>query len=145
MHAYTPYVPTATIQEENYWRGRQRREDQLAVLRHNLSAIKPFDEWGPIYIWDWFNPDYVCPSMERVGRVGDGGKWMCDLEALRRRPKDLGRPCIVYAFGVNVSACFVSSVGHSKMPKSDGTLTKNDNLLPYAHTCRTTPPLRRSW
>lgn len=38
--------------------------------------------------------------MERVGRVGDGGKWMCGLEALRQRP------CVVYAFGVNDDTSF---------------------------------------
>jgi hypothetical protein len=101
-----PPKNTAALQEEIYWRGRQRREDELALIHHNLSAIRPFDEWGPIYIWDWFAPDFVCSSMERVGRVGDGGKWMCGLEALRQRPQRQKRPCVVYAFGVNDDTSF---------------------------------------
>jgi hypothetical protein len=67
-----------------YWRGRERREAELRRLEYNLSAIAPFNPWGPAYIWDWFTPDHVCPTMERVGRLGDGGKWICDVETLRR-------------------------------------------------------------
>ncbi|EKU20156.1 alpha 1,2-mannosyltransferase [Nannochloropsis gaditana CCMP526] len=94
------------LQDKIYWKGRERREAELAKLHHNYSAIKPFDGWGPIYIWDWFNPDYVCSSMERVGRVGDGGKWMCDLATLRARAVEAHRPCIVYAFGINDDTSF---------------------------------------
>ena len=117
-NAHKPYAPVAlspssttknanaVVQEEIYWRGRDRREAELTTIHHNYSAIKPFNGWGPIYIWDWFNPDHLCPTMERVGRVGDGGKWMCGLETLRKREQEIGRPCIVYAFGINDDTSF---------------------------------------
>lgn len=37
--------------------------------------------------------------------VGDGGKWVCGLEALKRR-RERGQPCIVYSFGVNTDTSF---------------------------------------
>ncbi|MDI1488011.1 MAG: hypothetical protein OHK93_007285 [Ramalina farinacea] len=31
-------------------------------------------------VWDFFNPSYTCPwDMERIGQLGDGGKWVCGL------------------------------------------------------------------
>jgi hypothetical protein len=47
--------------------------------------------------WDYFYPDYNCPhNVERLGRVGDGGKWVCGIPQLIRRGKD----CIVYSYGI---------------------------------------------
>lgn len=54
---------------------------------------------------DWFSPDYVCPTMERVGILGDGGKWICGMDVLQHR-KDRGQPCVVYSFGVNQETTF---------------------------------------
>ncbi|KAM3574953.1 hypothetical protein VYU27_003080 [Nannochloropsis oceanica] len=131
--------PHALVQEEIYWRGRDRREAELTRIHHNYSAIKPFNSWGPIYIWDWFNPDHLCPTMERVGRVGDGGKWMCGLETLRKRPEEVGRPCIVYAFGINDDTSFeeeLVNITHCQVFAFDPTV-KN---LP-ASALNATPPL----
>lgn len=31
-------------------------------------------------VWDFFNPAYTCPwDIERIGHLGDGGKWVCGL------------------------------------------------------------------
>lgn len=131
--------PYTAVQEELYWQGRDRREAQLASIHHNMSAIRPFDKWGPIYIWDWFNPDYVCPTMERVGRLGDGGKWMCGLETLRQRPVAAHRPCIVYAFGVNDDTSFEEELAnrtHCQIFAFDPTVAN----LP-ASAANVTPPL----
>lgn len=110
------------------------------MIHHNLSAIRPFDAWGPIYIWDWFAPDYVCSSMERVGRVGDGGKWMCSLEALRERPRRQQRPCVVYAFGINDDTSFEEElVGRTGCqvfafdPTVPGLPTSAQNVTPPLH------------
>lgn len=43
-------------------------------------------------------PEIQCPHIVRIGRIADGGKWMCD-------PWKLTEPCLVYSLGVisNVS------------------------------------------
>jgi len=84
-----------------YTRGKQRRKEELA-RRHNnnLTEIEPFNPWGPIYIWDWFSPDFNCPTMERIGHVGDGGKWVCGVDILKERE------CIGYSYGVNHDLSF---------------------------------------
>lgn len=136
----TTKSPHALVQEEIYWRGRDRREAELTRIHHNYSAIKPFNSWGPIYIWDWFNPDHLCPTMERVGRVGDGGKWMCGLETLRKRPEEAGRPCIVYAFGINDDTSFEEELvnrTHCQVFAFDPTVKD----LP-ASALNATPPLQ---
>ena len=49
-----------------------------------------------------FEPTYNCMNRVRVGRIGDGGKWVCDPQVLGR----LWRPCIVYTFGSNGEISF---------------------------------------
>lgn len=89
------------VLESIYARGRARIQAELERRHNNLSAIEPFNPWGPVYIWDWFSPDYNCPTMERIGRVGDGGKWICGVDVLREREK-----CVVYSYGVNKDLSF---------------------------------------
>lgn len=81
-------------------RGRARIQAELKRRHNNISAIEPFNPWGPVYIWDWFSPDYNCPTMERIGRVGDGGKWICGVDVLR------ARKCLAYSYGVNRDLSF---------------------------------------
>ena len=73
--ASTHFLPKdQEVIESIYARGRARIQKELHRRHNNLSSIEPFNPWGPVYIWDWFSPDYNCPTMERIGRVGDGGK-----------------------------------------------------------------------
>jgi len=95
---HPPYLQD--IMDGIYDRGRHRRIQELEKRGHNISGIEPFNPHGPIYIWDWFSPDYNCPTMERVGRVGDGGKWICDVDILT------DRKCVVYSYGVNDDLSF---------------------------------------
>lgn len=56
------------------------------------STTLPF----PYTIWDLIPPSYSCPvEIERIGRMGDGGKWICGLSQYEKSDK----PCIVYSFG----------------------------------------------
>jgi hypothetical protein len=46
-------------------------------------------------IGDFFLPAFPCPHrVQRVGTLGDGGKWVCGLERLIRKPK-----CVIYSIG----------------------------------------------
>lgn len=54
--------------------------------------------------WDFFQPSYTCPwELQRVGNLGDGGKWVCGMS---RCMKARSRPMIVYSFGVESDSSF---------------------------------------
>ena len=44
---------------------------------------------------DFFIPSFQCPHhVERIGVLGDGGKWVCGVERIATQEK-----CVVYSFG----------------------------------------------
>lgn len=50
----------------------------------------------PWSIWDLVTPSYGCPwEMERLGRLGEGGWWLCGVSKFEEGKK----PCVVYSFG----------------------------------------------
>ncbi|KAG7121618.1 hypothetical protein HYQ45_014452 [Verticillium longisporum] len=59
----------------------------------------------PYTIWDFTPASYGCPhEIERVGRMGDGGKWVCGMSRYVDFPAD--RQCIIYSFGVRDESSF---------------------------------------
>jgi hypothetical protein len=78
-----------------YWEARERAQalrstfppEVLSNSNSNLSNI--------VRAWDFYAPDYNCPLLkERVGRIGDGGKWVCGMRLLSE-----ARRCLVYSLG----------------------------------------------
>jgi Methyltransferase domain len=59
----------------------------------------------PYTIWDFVPASYSCPyEMERIGRMGDGGKWVCGMSLYEAIPAE--KPCIIYSFGVQFESSF---------------------------------------
>jgi len=59
-----------------------------------------------ITLWDFFIPIFRCPHrLERIGVIGDGGKWVCGLERVAKQNK-----CVIYSFGVNGESSFEASL-----------------------------------
>lgn len=72
-------------------------KDHAPVLLTNQ-----FDSYDTaVNIWDVFPPTLNCPDMQRIGKVGEGGKWMCALQHLRSLPS-----CIMYSFGISTDISF---------------------------------------
>jgi hypothetical protein len=45
---------------------------------------------------DFFIPAFQCPHLiERIGTLGDGGKWVCGMDRVERQKK-----CVIYSFGM---------------------------------------------
>lgn len=66
----------------------------LLLIRTALTTPLP-DPPG-----DFFPPVFNCPhTVERLGALGDGGKWVCGLERLAEKPD-----CVIYSFGASHSA-----------------------------------------
>lgn len=64
------------------------------VCMSNLSSflLAYFDD---VCAGDFFPPAFNCPhELERIGALGDGGKWVCGLSRVAEKPD-----CIVYSFG----------------------------------------------
>lgn len=55
--------------------------------------------------WLIFKPTWNCFAKERVGNQYDGGKWHCNINALRRFPK-----CIIYSLGSNADVGYETAV-----------------------------------
>lgn len=46
---------------------------------------------------DFFPASFNCPhEIERLGAMGDGGKWVCGISRLATKPD-----CVVYSFGAS--------------------------------------------
>jgi len=57
----------------------------------------------PYSVWDLVPASYNCPyEVERIGRMGDGGKWVCGMSRYEKNTK----PCIVYSFGIQNESSF---------------------------------------
>lgn len=51
---------------------------------------------------DFFPPVYDCPyELERIGAIGDGGKWVCGLSQIANKPD-----CVIYSFGLDWDSSF---------------------------------------
>ncbi|TCD62167.1 hypothetical protein EIP91_007273 [Steccherinum ochraceum] len=78
-----------------------------------ISCMVPYDRfppdenpWPPYTAWDFFPPAFNCPhERERIGTLGDGGKWMCGLSRVAEK-----RDCIVYSFGINGESSFEAEI-----------------------------------
>lgn len=56
---------------------------------------------------DFFTPSFRCPHrVERIGTLGDGGKWFCGLDRIVRQRA----PCTIYSFGVNGESSFEAAL-----------------------------------
>ncbi|KAL4078085.1 methyltransferase domain-containing protein [Scleroderma citrinum] len=60
------------------------------------------DPWPAYTVWSFFPPSFDCPhETERIGALGDGGKWTCGVSRLEHKPD-----CIVYTFGMYYETSF---------------------------------------
>ena len=91
-----------------------------------------------VRLWDYFGPNFNCITRERIGKIGDGGKWLCGVRTVLSQKS----PCLVYSIGSKGEVSFEVGI-QEKLPKCeihifDPTLTfeqrKNvDNLLHDIH------------
>ncbi|GAM91203.1 hypothetical protein ANO11243_092500 [Dothideomycetidae sp. 11243] len=94
-------------------------------------------------VWDLFPAAFNCPhTMQRIGRAGDGGKWVCGLERLvdlqpsrgsvvafskstiaqsdtdsrglhqKQLSSDTQSGCIIYSLGISVESSFEAELLH---------------------------------
>ncbi|EAU87466.2 hypothetical protein CC1G_02225 [Coprinopsis cinerea okayama7 len=75
-------------------------QEEIALFPPNRAP------WPPYTVWDFFPAAFNCPhEIERIGVLGDGGKWTCGLSRLEHR-----KDCIVYSFGINNESSFEAEI-----------------------------------
>ncbi|KAH7882564.1 methyltransferase domain-containing protein [Phlebopus sp. FC_14] len=69
----------------------------------DILMFPPDKEPWPAYtVWNFFPPSFHCPhELERIGALGDGGKWACGMSRLEHKHK-----CLIYTFGMNYETSF---------------------------------------
>jgi len=69
-----------------------------------VQAFPPQDDFYTL--WDFYIPSFRCPHrVERVGALGDGGKWVCGLERIAQQDS-----CVIYSFGINNESSFEAAL-----------------------------------
>lgn len=101
------------ILAEKLWQESiQHRERMYTQLFGKDPSKKIQDFIYPYNVWDLLRPTFFCPfDIERVGKLGDGGKWVCGMskyEALSPGPSMEANqnPMIAYSFGVEHDSSF---------------------------------------
>jgi hypothetical protein len=85
-------------------RNRQRITKRLREIGvKEPSEAQPWSFRHEIYLWEWYIPYWPCLDLERVGRSGDGGKWICGMGRLEALPPG---ECTVYSYGVRTEVSF---------------------------------------
>ncbi|KII83776.1 hypothetical protein PLICRDRAFT_127233 [Plicaturopsis crispa FD-325 SS-3] len=62
--------------------------------------------WPAYTVWDFFPAAFNCPhEVERIGALGDGGKWVCGLSRVEQKPD-----CVIYSVGINYESSFEADI-----------------------------------
>lgn len=91
------------------------READWALLKDRIRQTPECAkqcEGQPANVWlqDNWEPNFTCLHERRVGRWGDGGKWVCDPHRIARRAEHSHQPCLVYSVGSNNDFSFEEAV-----------------------------------
>jgi hypothetical protein len=94
------------------------KKSTTAYLQHveEFRTGQPKDKNLHAY-WNKYRPAFVCPWLDRVGRVSEGGKFMCNWQALLGPRPPAGTlaasdsppvdaPCVIYSFGISHESSF---------------------------------------
>lgn len=78
-------------------------------LTHLYSGFSPWAKSDGRQPWWWyFQPAFNCPhEVERIGRINDGGKWVCGVSVLERPSS---KKCVIYSLGVFDDSSFEAAM-----------------------------------
>lgn len=148
---------------EAAWESSVKLRQQMASAHPSNPQIPLFpaqtlDDFGryPYTLWDFYPATYTCPhDFQRVGRLGDGGKWVCGMSLYEARPavtispgiskeldaKIAAESTIIYSFGINGESSFeaemLSRIPSAQMFGYDFSVDAFGPQIPAAHRPRT--------
>lgn len=83
---------------------------------HYWNTSMPNDGQDQVAWWIYNNwdPYFVCPHAQKVGGLGDGPKWTCDPERIVHHQRQANRPshhrCLIYSVGSNGNYLFEDAI-----------------------------------
>jgi hypothetical protein len=100
------FIKTRLKSAEKEWK-QKKIAREASEKTYGVPGTSEHNGWlNGMMIWDYMYPTFDCPYLlQRLGRVGDGGKWVCGLKQVSERPK-----CLIYSFGVNTEVSFEKEV-----------------------------------
>ncbi|EQB44357.1 hypothetical protein GCG54_00013726 [Colletotrichum gloeosporioides] len=108
-----PSLREAMERSEAIWKKTVRQRHEMIAADYGDASKMPLFpahdsesyNTNPYTIWDFTPASWSCPhEVERIGRMGDGGKWVCGMSHYVNFPKD--KQCVVYSFGVRDESSF---------------------------------------
>ncbi|CAF0909282.1 unnamed protein product [Adineta steineri] len=103
---YTAMIESDQLLCESDEKWQKRRKFYLQQHEKNIFTM---NEYKNYFYKNWF-PDFQCEHEMRVGE-GDGGKWACDIEYLKKKPS-----CLIYSLGSQGDFTFEQSA-HKLLPQ----------------------------
>ncbi|RYO73803.1 hypothetical protein DL764_011053 [Monosporascus ibericus] len=111
-----PHLHIKLTLAEKLW--KQSVEDRSKMVTESgLGREFPDGYIYPYNVWDFARPSFFCPhDLERVGKLGDGGKVVCGMSRYERESPgpssdtNTAPPLIVYSFGVNDDSSFEAAL-----------------------------------
>jgi len=89
-------------EEARYAATVKARQGLVRKFGPTKEEVQSYPTAGAYTLWDFFIASFQCPHhVERIGALGDGGKWICGVERLAKQKK-----CVVYSFGINGESSF---------------------------------------
>jgi hypothetical protein len=70
------------------------------VAKSNTPVVNPDWKLKKLYQVYW-EPTFSCKNQVRVGRAGDGGKWVCNPQELLLAAQIEERKVLIYSLGSN--------------------------------------------
>lgn len=98
-------------ENDDVWEKRKHRANISIKERKDVDYFN-YDGSGDFFQKNW-EPNFSCALEERIGRRGDGGKWVCDVVNLQNF-----NPCVIYSFGSNGEISFESDL-INRLPHCD--------------------------
>lgn len=95
-----------------YSKDWKRMQEKISIVSPNFVESILQSEFRYDFWWFWqthYEPDFVCQHEQRIGKQGDGGKWICDPHRIQQQVEN-GKPCLVYSIGSNNDFSFENSV-----------------------------------
>ncbi|EKM48925.1 uncharacterized protein PHACADRAFT_265979 [Phanerochaete carnosa HHB-10118-sp] len=96
--------------EKSYKKVVAQRQDMIKKHGPSPSQVMMFppdqNPWPAYTVWDFFPPAFNCPhELERIGSLGDGGKWTCGISRIAQKPD-----CVIYSFGMDWDSAWEAAV-----------------------------------